>query len=244
MALTANRDIDFFTSNELIDLAVDDNVLIYKGALVGRNRATGFVRPLVAGDEFVGVAYRQADNTVAGHTAGGISARLFQTIDIVHPLSGVATADIGRPVYASDDETLTLNNVGSRVGRVVAVETTNTARVRCTPIATLDGALEPLPAVTLPDQTMTLTLDHMNRVLTMPNTAARVLTLPPVAQVGAGGWFTLIKTSAAAAAIALDGNASETIDGSATFIGVDAIYDSALLICTGTQWVIASRDLA
>lgn len=77
MALTANRDLLFYTSRELIEVPVDDNANIFKGALVGRKRATGYARPLVAGDEFLGVAYKQADNTVAGHTAGGISVRLY-----------------------------------------------------------------------------------------------------------------------------------------------------------------------
>src|SRR5262245_44571068 len=103
MALSANRELPFFTTDELIDLPVDDNVNIYKGAFVGRNRATGYARPLTAGDEFLGVAYRQADNTVAGHSAGGIGVRLHQAIDIVHALPGVANGDIGKDVYASDD---------------------------------------------------------------------------------------------------------------------------------------------
>src|SRR5262245_11854746 len=75
MPLTADRDLEFFASFESLDLPVDDNVVIYRGAFVGRNRTTGYVRPLIAGDEFVGVAYRKADNTVAGHVAGGITVR-------------------------------------------------------------------------------------------------------------------------------------------------------------------------
>jgi hypothetical protein len=108
MALTTNRDLQFYAVQELIDLPVDDNVNIYKGGFVGRNRTTGFARPLTAGDEFLGVAYKQADNTIAGHSAGGVNVRLHQMIDIVHSLSGVANADIGKDVYASDDGTLTL----------------------------------------------------------------------------------------------------------------------------------------
>ena len=34
MALTADRELKFFASQELIDLGVDDNVKIYKGGLV------------------------------------------------------------------------------------------------------------------------------------------------------------------------------------------------------------------
>lgn len=136
MALSANREVKFYTSQELIDVPVDDNVNIYKGAFVGVNSSTGYARPLTAGDDFLGVAYAQADNTVSGHTAGGIDARLHQSIDVVHALSGVAATDIGSEVYASDDETLTLTSTSNtRIGRIVAIEGTNLVRARCQPIA-------------------------------------------------------------------------------------------------------------
>jgi hypothetical protein len=138
MALSANREVQFYASQELIDIPVDDNVNVYKGALVGVNTSTGYARPLVAGDGFLGVAYKQADNTVTGHSAGGITVRLHQEIDIVHALSGAAATDIGSAIYASDDGTLTLTAAGnSRVGRIVAIEGTNLVRVRCQPIASL-----------------------------------------------------------------------------------------------------------
>jgi hypothetical protein len=245
MALTADRNLEFYTSQELIDVPVEDNVRIYKGALVGHRRSTGYARPLNAGDEFLGVAYRQADNTVAGHVAGGINVRLHQSVDMVHTLTGVTVADMGKDVYASSDNTLTLAPTGnSRVGRVVAVEAANLARVRCQPVGLLSGVLENGPVLSLADESATLTLDHMNRTLLIANTAARTLTLPAVATVRAGGWFRLVKTSAAAYAVTLDGNAAETIDGAATYTGIDALYDCALVVCTGSEWVILSRDIA
>jgi len=140
MALSANRELQFYASQELIEVPVDDNVDIYKGAFVGVNASTGYARPLTAGDDFLGVAYKQADNTVAGHTAGGIKVRLHQSIDIVHTLSGVANTDIGSVVYASDDGTLTLTSSGnSRIGRIVAIEGANLVRVRCQPVASLSS---------------------------------------------------------------------------------------------------------
>lgn len=245
MSLTANRNVDFYPTHELIDLPVQDNARIFKGAFVGRDRATGYARPLVAGDDFLGLAYREADNTVDGHAPGAVSVRLHQFVDIVHPLTGVTTGDIGQAAYASDDDTLTLNATGnSRVGRIVAVEGVNLARVRCHPLAHLTGVLENGPVVALPDQNVTLTHDHLNRTLLMANTATRTLTLPPVASARGGAWLRMVKTSAAAFAVTLNGYQSETIDGSATFSGLDARYDCALLVCTGTEWIILSRDLA
>lgn len=245
MALTTDRNVDFYTSQELIDIPADDNVRIYKGAFVGRNRSTGYARPLVAGDDFLGVAYRQADNTITGHTAGGVCVRLHQAVDIVHALAGVTNADIGKDVYASADDTLTFAPAGtSRIGRIVAFEAANLTRVRCQPISLLSGTLENRPVVTLADASTTLTLDHMNRTLLMANTVARALTLPPAATVRAGGWLRIVKTSSVAAAITLDGNAAENIDGAATFVGIDAAYDCVLLLCTGSEWIIVSRDIA
>ena len=49
-----------------------------------------------AKDEFLGIAYQQADNTASGHTAGSINVRLHQSVDIVHTLSGVTAGDIGQ----------------------------------------------------------------------------------------------------------------------------------------------------
>jgi len=245
MALTADRNVEFYVSQELVDIPVDDNLKIYKGAFVGRNRSTGYARALAAGDEFLGLAYRLADNTVTGHAAGGINVRLHQAVDIVHALAGVTVGDMGKDVYASADDTLTLSPAGnSRVGRVVAVEGTGLARVRCKPVTQLSGVLENLPVIVLADANATLTLDHMNRTLLIANTTARTLTLPPAATVRAGGWMRVVKTSAAAAAVTLDGNAAETIDGATTFAALDAQYDVALLLCTGTDWIILSRDIA
>jgi hypothetical protein len=245
MALTANRDVKMYAGQELIDLPVNDSAHIYKGALVGRDRATGYARALTAGDEFLGVAYGEADNTVTGHTAGGINVRLHQDVDIVHALTGVATADIGKDVYASADDTLTLTPTGnSRVGRVVAVEGTNLARVRCMPVLQLGGGYEGLPLVSLADASATLTLDHINRTLLIANSTGRTLTLPPAATARAGAWVRVVKTSAAAAAVTLDGYSTETIDGATTYAGIDAQYDCALLLCTGSGWVVLSRDLA
>lgn len=140
MALSSSRELKFYTSQELVDIPVDDDVNIYKGAFVGANSLTGYARPLTAGDEFLGVAYKQADNTVSGHSAAGIDVRLHQSIDIVHTLSGAAVTDIGSVVYASDDETLTLTSSGNtRVGRIVAIEGTDLVRVRCQPIASMSS---------------------------------------------------------------------------------------------------------
>ncbi len=130
MPLTADRELKFYSSQELVELGLEDNVKIYKGAFVGRNPATDYVRPLVANDDFVGVAYAQADNTIAGHVAGGVRVKLHQHVDIVHAMTATID-DVGKIVYASNDSTLTFTAVGNtRIGRLVAIEGTNLVRVR------------------------------------------------------------------------------------------------------------------
>lgn len=245
MALTADRDLNFFTSETLVDYGVDQNVRIYKGALVGRNRSTGYARPLLAGDDFLGVAYRQADNTFVGNQAGGINVRVHQGIDVLHPFAGLSPSDIGKDVYANADDTMTLTPTSySRVGRIVTIESSQAARVRIRPTPSLSGVLENQPFINLADQNVTLNLDFVNKTLAMANTAARTLTLPAATTVRAGGWLRVIKTSANAFAITLDGNAAELIDGAATFAAVDAQFDVVELLCTGSEWVIVSRDIA
>lgn len=245
MALTANRDVKYYVSQEQIVIPVDDNIVIYKGAFVGRNRSTGYARGLVAGDEFLGVAIEQVDNTISGHTAGGLSVKLQQQVDIVHTLTGVAQADIGKEAYASADDTLTLTPTGnSRIGRIVAVDASNLARVRAQSVFSLTGTLDNRGVVSLADASATLTLDHINRTLLIANTAARTLTLPPVASARAGASIRVVKTSAAAFAVTLDGNAAETIDGAATLATIDAQYDVAHLLCTSSEWIVLGRDIA
>lgn len=76
------------------------------------------------------------------------------------------------------------------------------------------------------------------------NTAtAFTITLPAVAT-AEGKVYTFIKTDSAAEVLTLDGNASEKIDASVTYVAIDAQYDSATIICDGTQWYIISTKLA
>ena len=134
MPLTNNRELEFFATQELIDVPVADDVVIYKGAFVGLDRETGLARPLIAGDLFIGVAYRKTDNTVAGHTAGGIRVRLHQSIDINHPIPDMDRLSTGCLVFAHSDYELSLNQVqDSYVGRLVGIPGKGVGRVRLQP---------------------------------------------------------------------------------------------------------------
>lgn len=80
--------------------------IIYKGAAVGEN-ASGYARPLVAADPFLGFAIDTADNSAGA--AGAINVDLRSKGYIELSISGIAiTSNDKVAVYASDDNTFTL----------------------------------------------------------------------------------------------------------------------------------------
>lgn len=83
--------------------------IIYEGAAVGEN-GSGYARPLIAGDPFLGFAQRQADNSAGA--AGAINVEVTQRGKIQLSVAGATaiTANDGVAVYASDDDTFTLTS--------------------------------------------------------------------------------------------------------------------------------------
>jgi len=119
MALTKNREVDHYIDQEMRSLQVATGAHVFKGALVGVT-AGGYARPLVAGDLFAGIAYEEMDNTAGAD--GDQSIRLYTLGDFGHALSGATIANLGDPVYASADDTLTLTATSnSFVGHAIDV---------------------------------------------------------------------------------------------------------------------------
>lgn len=103
--LAANklRDYPIGNTEEYPVIAAD---IIFQGAAVGEN-GSGYARPLVAADPFLGFAEAIADNSAGA--AGAITVTVKKRGNIVLPISGLAiTANDHPPVYASDDDTFTL----------------------------------------------------------------------------------------------------------------------------------------
>lgn len=91
---------------DLEDYPVVAADIIFEGAAVGEN-ASGYSRPLVAGDPFQGFADRKADNSAGA--AGAINVTVKTRGRIRLPIAGLAITANDRPaVYASDDDTFTL----------------------------------------------------------------------------------------------------------------------------------------
>lgn len=81
--------------------------IIYEGAAVGLVDATGHARPLTTADRFVGFAEVKADNSAG--SAAAINVKVFERGKIELAVTGAVITDVGQPVYASDDDTFTLN---------------------------------------------------------------------------------------------------------------------------------------
>jgi len=99
------------------DLPVVATDIIYEGAAVGDN-GSGYARPLVAADPFMGMAQRKADNSAGA--AGAINVKVLEKGYVVLTVVGVSgVGDQRETVYATDDNTFTLTaSAASSIGKV------------------------------------------------------------------------------------------------------------------------------
>jgi len=113
--------------------------IIYEGSAVGEN-ASGYARPLVAGDVFLGFADRKVDNSTGA--AGALNVRVKTKGNFQLPISGLAITANDRPVvYASDDDTFTLTATSnSPIGRVLRWVSTGIAIVEVDALAAAEIA--------------------------------------------------------------------------------------------------------
>lgn len=114
LAVDTPRDYQLGELEEYPVIAAD---IIYEGAAVGEN-ASGYSRPLVAGDVFQGFALEQVDNSAG--SAGDKRVRVRTRGRVTLAISGLAITANDRPaVYASDDDTFTLTvGTNSLIGYV------------------------------------------------------------------------------------------------------------------------------
>lgn len=98
------------------DLPVAASTKIYEGAAVGF--ASGYARALNAGDVFAGFARRKADNSAGA--AGATTIEVQDKGKVVLAVGSAAITDIGKAVFASDDNAFTLTEASnSYIGRIV-----------------------------------------------------------------------------------------------------------------------------
>ena len=224
----------------------------YTGAMIGITTAGYYAKfddaqsmifaGLVRGD--------QGNPVLPAGTAGDGTIDL----DVARPryfelaISSVAVTDIGKPVYAVDDQTGTLDpttrTYGNLIGMVVDVAASGIALVE----PAYDGVAGNLRlrAARYFDAAANVTISKwdINKTILANNTANITANLPAIANCPAGSQLTVLKVNSNANAFTLDGNSSETIDGATTLATIDAQYDAAILVSTGTAWIVAARDIA
>jgi len=95
---------------------VKGSTRIYRGAAVGS--ASGYARPLVAGDTCLGFALRGVDNTAGADADAFVFCE--SAVDATLTVTGASVASVGAAVYASADDAFTLTATGnSKIGHVL-----------------------------------------------------------------------------------------------------------------------------
>lgn len=92
------------------DIGIIASDTVFEGSMVGDNGA-GYGRPLVAGDKFRGHCFAKVDNESGSAGDKNIRCRTGRyrlEVDLVALIT-----DVGQPVYASDDNTLSLSAPGN-----------------------------------------------------------------------------------------------------------------------------------
>jgi hypothetical protein len=119
MALSANKDRPVKAGGAIQTFLVEDNVHIYKGALVVANNA-GYAEPATnaANKVLVGVAYEECDNTLTGHSQGGKSVRVIRGGSFPFTTADLVQADVGILCYVEDDTTV--NDAGTTTQGIIA----------------------------------------------------------------------------------------------------------------------------
>ena len=122
-ALAASRVLEYKMptrpEGDVVEVPVAAATTIYSGGFVGM-LATGYAQPYVNStvatsltgfDRLLGVALEEVDNSAGA--AGALTVKVLISGCFKHAVSGLAITDIGTPVYASDDNTLTKVALGN-----------------------------------------------------------------------------------------------------------------------------------
>lgn len=124
VALSANKQ-DRRRDGNLQSYAVKSGETIYAGALVCYDQSSGGgLIPCAAGTnrEFVGVS--------VDHATGGEQCQVHRNGSVLMTSAGVSSRDIGKSVYASDDQTVSTTQGSNQLFVGVIVEVISATQVR------------------------------------------------------------------------------------------------------------------
>lgn len=109
------------------ELPIAGSQVIYQGAAIGCN-SYGYAKSLENGDIFAGFAEDNVNNSAG--LDGDKKIRLRKKGAILLDIPGVALGDIGRAVYALDDNTFTLSPTNAvYIGKISRIESIGSALV-------------------------------------------------------------------------------------------------------------------
>jgi len=124
LATDANR---VYELGDINQVPVKASAIIYQGAAVG-GHSSGYARPIANGDKFLGFADEKIDNSGGGD--GVKTVRVRKRGAILLDISGVALGDIGKSVYATDDNTFTLSATNAvYIGQISRIDSSGVALV-------------------------------------------------------------------------------------------------------------------
>ena len=222
MALTTNLEVDHYVDQELRSLPVAAGQHLFKGALLGLT-ATGYLRGLVAGDAFVGIAYEEVDNTAGDD--GDLSARFYTTGDFGYALAGATQADIGRPVFAGDDATLTFDGAQhSHVGFSQDVIATGEIILR------IDPHRAPVKTITYPVPDLSAGADLSPVAIHVFDSPAWITAARLLNQGTAASGIDNSNTCQVAVSVNLNAVASATFNASTPFPATNTPHDLGVVI--------------
>ena len=126
-ALTNDTNRVFEVNNDSNAVALAAGTKVFQGSLIGKT-ATGYGRALEAGDTTMGFAKDNVDNTDGTDGEKIVEVKSMGKVSLF--ISGLTIADVGKDVYASDDNTFTLTSTNnSKVGKIIRFEKSDYAIV-------------------------------------------------------------------------------------------------------------------
>ena len=226
LAINKPRAYELGSRNHLPVIASD---IIYEGAAVGLVAASGHARPLTSADLFVGFAVAKADNSAGA--AAAINVEVVDAGQIELAVTGAAIGDVGQPVYASDDDTFTLNPAsGAFIGYVKRYVSANVAVVEFNAMAYRDPWAAYSVRETL-SATKTFDAEDSGKLFCVDADADDdALTLPAIAD-GFGGATILAVGAFGTTKIKLSPQAADKIHGP----DITSLDDKDLILTKATQ---------
>lgn len=124
LATDSNR---IYELGDINQVPVKGSSILYQGAAVG-GHSSGYARSIANGDKFLGFADEHIDNSGGGD--GLKTVRVRKRGAILLDISGVALGDIGKSVYATDDNTFTLSDTNAvYIGQISRIDSSGVALV-------------------------------------------------------------------------------------------------------------------